>query len=294
MRNILEKAQSQIVLFDGGIGTMLLQAGLPTGESPERWNLENPEAVVNIHRQYVLAGADVVTSNSFGGHPYKLKLAGLDAQAFEINRSAAAIARQAVKQDAFVAGSIGPTGVILMMGDIDPQELRDGFELQARALVAGGIDIFIIESMSDLEEVTLAFQAIKRVSALPIIISMTYEAGKTGYRTMMGADIATAARKIQELGADIIATNCGAGIEPITEIVATLRPLTSLPILAEPNAGLPKLVDGKTVYLETPETMAQKLPALIQAGASLVGGCCGTTPAHIHSFRKVLENLSTA
>lgn len=294
MKNLLEMAQSQIVLFDGGMGTMLQQAGLPIGESPERWNLENPASVGNVHQQYAQAGADVVTTNSFGGHPHKLMSTGLETQAFEINQAAAAIARQAVSQDAFVAGSIGPTGIILMMGDIDPQELRNGFELQARALVAGGIDLFIIETMSDLEEVSLAFQAIKSVSDLPVIISMTYEAGKTGYRTLMGADIATAARKIQELGADIIATNCGAGIEPITEIVATLRPLTSLPILAEPNAGLPKLVDGQTVYLETPEMMAQKLPALIQAGASLVGGCCGTTPAHIRSFRKVLENLSTA
>lgn len=294
MRNFLELAQRQCVLFDGGMGTMLQQSGLPVGEAPERWNLERPEAVAMVHRHYVQAGADVVTTNSFGGHPHKLRPIGLDARAFEINQAAAAIARQAVASDAFVAGSVGPTGVILMMGDVDPEEIRQGFELQARALVAGGVDLFIIETMSDLEEVALAFQAIKSVSTLPVIVSMTFEAGKTGYRTLMGANITTAVSKIHELGPDIIATNCGAGIEPITEIVATMRSLTFLPILAEPNAGLPKLVDGKTVYLETPEVMAQKIPALLQAGANLIGGCCGTTPDHIRRFRLMLDQCRKA
>lgn len=294
MKNFPETVQSQIVLFDGGIGTMLQQSGLPVGEAPERWNLEQPEAVATVHRLYAQAGADVVTTNSFGGHPHKLAPLGLEHRAFEINQAAAAIAKQAVKSDAFVAGSLGPTGVILMMGDVDPEVIGQGFALQARALAAGGVDLFIIETMSDLEEVALAFKAIKSVSPLPVIVSMTFEAGKTGYRTLMGADIATAVSQIQELGPDIIGTNCGTGIEPITEIVAAIRSRTHLPILAEPNAGLPKLVDGKTVYLETPEMMATKLPALLQAGASLVGGCCGTTPAHIQNFRQILNRSPNA
>jgi 5-methyltetrahydrofolate--homocysteine methyltransferase len=290
MRDFIKLVNETIVLFDGGMGTQLQAVGLELGQAPERWNLDKPDLVEKVHQDYINTGAQVVTTNSFGASQLKLATIGLDNQTLQINQAAAAIARRAVGDDHFVAGSIGPTGALLMMGDVDVKELEQGFITQARGLLLGGVDLFIIETMSDLEEALLALRAVKSISDKPVIVSMTFEPGQHGYRTMMGIDIPTAVKELEEKGADVIGTNCGIGMDKAIEIVKEINELTTLPILAEPNAGLPRLEQDRTVYDELPAEMAQKLPELINSGARIVGGCCGTTPEHTRHFRAILKS----
>jgi len=279
------------LLFDGAIGTQLQARGLAVGDVPETWNLEHPDSVQEVHQEYVRAGADVVTTNSFGASPYKLKNISLDNRTLDLNIAAAVIARKAAGDTGFVAGSVGPTGAILMMGEVTEAEILAGFETQIRGLVQGGVDVIIFETMIDLSELKLALKAGQNTTDLPLIASMTYEPGAQGYRTMMGVDIKSAVQVSEENGADLVATNCGVGIESAIDIIGEMRSVTDLPILAEPNAGLPKLVDGNTVYDETAEKMAEKIPLMLVAGAQLLGGCCGTTPEHIRMFRKVIDSF---
>lgn len=278
-------------LFDGAIGTELQARGLPVGEVPEKWNFSNPDALADIHKKYAEAGARAVTTNSFGGSPHKLKSCSLQDKAYEVNKVAVEIARKAVGDSILVAGSVGPTGALLMMGDLSESEMASGFEIQIKGLVDGGADLIILETFSDPDEIKIALQAAKAVTDLPVITSMTFEPGAKGFRTMMGTDIPTAVKMLEDAGADILATNCGTGIDKAVEIVAEMRQNTSMLICAEPNAGLPKLVNGQTTYLETPEQMAARIPDLINAGAQIVGGCCGTTPAHIKLFSEVIARL---
>jgi len=284
-------AKKGAVLFDGGMGTQLQALGLAVGEAPETWNLEHPERVSQVHLAYCEAGAQIVTTNSFGASPYKLVRSGITADAYQINRRAAEIARSAITGSTGVAGSIGPTGAMLMMEEIGEAEMAQGFETQIRGLVDGGVDVLIIETMSDLQEAVIALTACKKISRLPVFCSMTFSPGQQGFRTMMGTDIATAVQTLEKHGAEVLGCNCGIGINQAVKIVQEMRQFTSLPLLAEPNAGLPKLVDGKTVYAETPTMMAEKIPALLKAGAIFVGGCCGTTPAHTSAFRDVLSRV---
>lgn len=281
----------KVILFDGAIGTMLQAKGLPVGEAPEKWNIVKPEKVGEVHTAYMEARCDVVTTNTFGASPHKLASAHISVDAFEMNRRAAEIAKKAVQDKAFVAGSVGPTGAMLLMGEISEEEMLAGFSEQIRGLVDGGADVIIVETMSDLDEAKLAVKAAKESTDKAVIASMTFEKGKQGYRTMMGIDVATAVNGLTEVGADVLGTNCGAGIDQAVEIVREMRACTDLPILAEPNAGLPKLVDGKTVFEQTPEAMAKLLPDLLSTGAQIVGGCCGTTPRHIELFREVIDTI---
>jgi 5-methyltetrahydrofolate--homocysteine methyltransferase len=289
-RDFLSAIKRKPLLFDGAIGTQLQAKGLPVGEAPEKWNLEFPELVQQVHEEYVRAGADAVTTNSFGASPYKLKNLSLDNRAFELNFAAARIARKAAGEAVFVAGSVGPTGAIMILGEVSEAEILAGFEIQIQGLVRGGADVIIIETMSDLAELELALKAGKNTTDLPLIASMTYAPGANGYKTMMGVDIKTAVRESEKSGADLVATNCGVGIDSAIEIIGEMRSVTNLPILAEPNAGLPRLVDGKTIYAESAEKMAEKIPLLLVAGAQVIGGCCGTTPEHIRMFREVIDS----
>ena len=286
--DLLEIIKDKTFLFDGGIGTQLQAKGLGIGEAPERWNLEKPKNIIDVHQAYVKAGAQAVTTNSFGGTPFKLKSSSLEDKTYLLNKTAASLAKKAVLDNALVAGSIGPTGALLLMDDLDVDSMLEGFKLQIEGLIDGGVDILIIETMSDIEEAKIALRAAKQQGNVPVICSMTFELGANGYRTMMGIDIPTAVKELEQNGADIVGSNCGVGIDNAIQIVAEMRKVTALPIIAEPNAGLPKLVDGKTKYMESPAEMAGKIQNLIKAGANIVGGCCGTTPEHISEFRKML------
>jgi 5-methyltetrahydrofolate--homocysteine methyltransferase len=285
--------QGEILICDGAMGTMLHQAGLRAGECAELWNIDHADKVIAIHSAYLNAGCDMVISNTFGGTRFKLKKYQLENRVEELNRAGVKAARKAVtKSGQYVLGDIGPTGEFLQpVGELTYDELYSAFKEQAVALANAGVDAIIIETMSAIEETVCAVKAIKENTAVPAIASMTFNtAGDKGYRTMMGVSPQQAAEQLDAAGADIIGTNCGGiRVEQVADIIQEMRKYTQKPLIAEPNAGLPKLVDGKTVYDESPEYMGSLAPELVKAGANIIGGCCGTTPAHLAAIAKAIR-----
>ncbi len=286
-KNLLEK--KKILIADGGWGTELFKHGLSPGDAPEVWNVDHPDGVRAVAISYVKAGADIILTNTFGGNPLKLTKVGLGLRTAEINRLGAEISKEAAANEgALVFGSIGPTGELMKpLGTATEPEMMNCFLEQAKALVAGGVDGIVIETMTDLAEAKAALRAARESTSLPVVLSMTYDKKRRGYATMMGVRPEQAVRELERAGADIVGANCGAGMDDMIEVARLMRLTTSLPIWCKPNAGLPEFVDGNTIYRETPEKMASQLRAIVEAGASIVGGCCGTTPAHIHAL--VLE-----
>ncbi|MFH1143322.1 MAG: homocysteine S-methyltransferase family protein [Candidatus Eisenbacteria bacterium] len=292
MTDLLARIGSgEVLVGDGAMGTMLIARGLAPGAPPEAVNLEDPVTLEDIARLYLEAGAQILETNTFGGSPHKLALYGLADRTEEINRAAVAAVRRVADGRAYVAGSCGPSGRMLKpYGDTDPAELRDGFVRQMRALVAAGIDLVMIETMTDLNEAVLAVQAARSVSAeLPILASMTFDATPRGFYTIMGVTVAQAASGLAGAGAQVIGSNCGNGIAGMVAVAQALREETNLPLLIQANAGLPLMDAGRTVYPEEPEFMAARVGDLIQAGVKVIGGCCGTTPAHIRAFRAAVD-----
>jgi 5-methyltetrahydrofolate--homocysteine methyltransferase len=285
----------RILVSDGAWGTFLYEKGLQAGECPERFNLDRPEDVRDIAWRYSEAGADLVETNSFGASSFKLALFGLDGETAAINEAAARASREAVGEDKWVVGSIGPTGKMLLMGDVTESELYEAFKTQAVALEKGGADAVCIETMSDIDEAVEAIKAVKENTQLEIICSFTFERTVKGeYRTMMGVSPTQAAEAAAAAGADIIGTNCGNGIERMIEIVQEMQTVnTGLPIMVNANAGLPQLIEGKTVFPDSPADMAKQVKKLIEAGASIIGGCCGTTPEHIKAIAEEVREVNT-
>ena len=289
MEGILTRlASGEVLVCDGGLGTMLMERGLPPGACPESFNLEQPQVLEDIARQYVDAGADIITANTFGGSPLKLALFGLADRAAEINARAVEVARKAAGGRACVGASLGPSGKLLKpYGDADPEEVYAGYELQARAVIGAGADAILMETMIDLAEAVLAVKAAKAASpAIPVTATMTFDRTPRGFFTIMGVSVEKACAGLAEAGADVIGSNCGNGIEAMVEIAREMRGLSRLPLLIQPNAGLPQSGPGGTLsYPETPAFMAGRVGALLEAGVSIIGGCCGTTPEHIRAFR---------
>lgn len=276
---------------DGAMGSALQSAGLPPAGCPEIWNLDKPEAVEAILRSYVDAGAELVETNSFGANPSRLAAHGLEGRCEEINRTAAAMARRVAGDRALALGSIGPTGLLLRpLGPLDLEEALAGFRRQAEALAAGGADALIVETMTDLNEAVLAVKA-AAVTGLPVIACLTYEVTPRGIFTVFGDSPNRAAKDLEAAGACVIGTNCGTGPATMLEMVRALRAATRLPVLAEPNAGLPILEGEKWIYPETPAGMAAHVAAFVEAGASIVGGCCGTTGAHVRAMSAEVERI---
>jgi 5-methyltetrahydrofolate--homocysteine methyltransferase len=285
MQTLLERlSDGGVVVSDGAMGSLLQSQGLPAGANPESWCLSRPDVVRAVAEAYLASGSDMVLTNSFGGSPLKLARHGLAERARELNRAAARLAREAAGSGKLVAGSVGPTGRILWDegGDVTPAELYEAFREQVEGLADGGVDAICVETMSSLAEALEAVRAAKEHTRLPVFCTFSFALGRRGFRTMMGVTPELAAREAAAAGADVIGTNCGNGIENMTEIVRLMRAAApDRPILAQPNAGMPELVDGVTVYPETPEYMSSRVGELIAAGATIVGGCCGTTPQHI-------------
>jgi len=268
------------VITDGAWGTQLQARGLPLGELPDRWNILHPDRVEAVARGYVEAGSRVILTNTFRANRLALGGYGLADRAVEINRTGAGISRRAGAGRAWVFASIGPSGKMLLTGETSEAELHAAFLEQAQALRDGGVDALVVETMSDLTEARVAVTAACE-TGLPVVACMAFESGKHKDRTMMGVTPEQAAEELARAGAAAIGANCGLGIEGYVPICRRLRTASSLPIWIKPNAGLPRLVDGQAIYDTTPEEFARAVPHLLEAGATFVGGCCGTSPAFI-------------
>lgn len=273
-----------IYIFDGAMGTMLQNAGLPAGYCPELWNVEQPEAITAIHRQYVENGADIIETNTFGANRIKLAHYGLSDQVACLNQAAVQAARAACTPSTKVAGSVGPTGKLISpLGDLSFDDAYQVYFEQISALHQAGVDMILIETIIDIQEMRAALLAAKAATDKPVICQMSY--GADG-RTVTGTDPETAAITLEAMGADVIGANCSLGPAQLLSVVEKLAKVTSLPISVQPNAGMPQLIDGDTVFPMTPEEMGTWVPKLIEAGASYLGGCCGTTPAHILALKQ--------
>jgi len=294
MKSLLERlATGEILISDGAMGTFLQAKGLKPGESPESWCVTHPDAVKSVADAYVAAGADIVETDSFGGTTYKQREFGLSDQVDAFNKASAALAKKAIEGKGYVAASVGPTGQIVEDegGSATPEDLYSAFKQQVIALAQGGADALCIETMSSRVEAVQAIKAAKENTNLPVICTFTFEAKTKGFRTMMGVTPAQAAVEAVEAGADIVGANCGNGIANMIEITKEIRAaVPSTPILIHANAGMPVLEDGKSVFKETPESMAGRVRELIDAGANIIGGCCGTTPDHIAAMAKVARS----
>ena len=294
MSKIIQEIQKgRVLVSDGAWGTFLQKKGLKPGECPEEWNISRPDDVFEIAQSYVNAGADMIETNSFGGSYFKLKNYGFETRVFEINKAAAEISRKAAGPDRFVLGSIGPTGKLLMMEEVTEGELYNAFKEQSIALEAGGADAIVIETMTDLEEARIAVKAAKENTSSEVICTMTFDKIIGGeYRTMMGISPTEMTEALVEAGAEVIGANCGNGITDMIGIVKEIRRANAtIPILIHANAGMPHYHDGETTFPESPNDMAARVKEIVEAGANIIGGCCGTTPDHICEVRHVVNSL---
>lgn len=291
MSAIYEALEKGILISDGAMGTMLQDRGLTDGGAPELWNVENPSAIEDVLEQYAAAGANLITTNTFGGTRGRLQMHGLEDRLFELNKAGAEIARKVADRHpgCFVMGDVGPSGELMEpMGTMTVDEAKELFADQIKALVAGGVDAILIETMSDLQEVEAAVNAAKEVAPeLPVIVTFSFD---TNLRTMMGVKPAVAVKTLAAQGVRIIGANCGRGVDEMRVIAKELteaRP-DGVFIITQSNAGLPKLVGGDFVYDGTPEEMAKYAKDMKEIGVNVIGSCCGSSPAHTAAMKATL------
>ena len=295
--SLKERISGGIFLLDGAMGTQLIARGIEVGKCNDYLNVESPDVVSDIHRSYFEAGSDAVLTNTFGANKYALGRHRLEEEAAKINSAGARIARRAGGQEKYVLGDIGPSGDFLEpLGSLKPEELKEAFARQAKALLDGGVDGFIIETMTALDEVTIAIEAVKSVSGgVPVLASMSFDRAGDGFKTMMGVEVETAVAKIVSSGVDAVGFNCGTlsldeYIELAEKFVSAVQALSSdVIVYAEPNAGKPELVEDQAVYKVSPEDFAAAVEKIHSTGVNIIGGCCGTGPAHIKALAKKLR-----
>ena len=286
-------AGKNVLLSDGAWGTLLQERGIPAGHPPDEWNLSHPADVEAVARSYVDAGSDLILTNTFGGNPFILGRSGLADKVRQINCDGVRISRRAASKGTFVVASIGPSGEFLEpLGTISPGEMQAAFRRQVEGLIEGDPDGFVVETMSDPAEAACAVHAIREISDLAIIVSMTFDSGEDGLHTMMGLDPSQIVDALGPLRVDALGANCGRGPESYVRLTARFHELTPLPLWIKANAGIPQLgSDGRQHFPLGPESYAAFIPDLVRAGARAIGGCCGTTPEHIRAMRAVLRRM---
>ena len=286
----LKRFAERVRVLDGAWGTQLQAAGLPAGSAPERWNAEHPKGVEAVARGYVAAGSDVILTNTFGANRFVLAAHGLKDRVAELSEAGAAISRRAAGGQAKVFGSIGPSGKIVMMEEVSREQLVAAFAEQAEALQWGGVDAIVLETFNELAEAEIALRAVRKACDLPVVVSMTFGSGPDRTATMMGNKPSDLAAMAERFGAEAVGANCGVGPENYVKVARLLRQATDLPIWIKPNAGMPIAGPrGETTFPMGPAEFAAFVPALIEAGANFIGGCCGTTGDHIRAVRKAVD-----
>ncbi|MFW6457492.1 MAG: homocysteine S-methyltransferase family protein [Planctomycetota bacterium] len=283
----------KLVTGDAAMGSQLIAHGLATDVPGELWNIDNAEVIQRIQRQYVEAGAQYLITNTFAGNPISLARHDLKARTEEINEAAVNNARKAGDADTVIIGDIGPSGQLIEpFGTLTKDEAQSAFETQARALERAGVDALLAETFESISELRLALNAARNATDLPIMASMKFNAQDDGeYRSVMGDAPADLVQLAENAELSVIGSNCGQTIKTMVGLVKHLTDLTDLPIIAQPNAGKPRLEGEKTVYDEDAETFAEHVPSLYEAGANIIGGCCGTTPAHVEAIRSFADSL---
>lgn len=293
MKTVLERIEEGgILVGDGAMGSLLMSKGLPIGACPESFNLSHLKVLEEIAALYFNAGADIIQTNTFGGSPLKLSNYSLEEKTEEINSKAVLAVRNVVGDKAYVSASCGPSGKLLKpYGDVDPEEMYNSFFRQLSVLIDSGVDIICIETMIDVKEAVLATQAARSISpSIPIMSTMTFDKIPRGFYTVMGVNIESAVKELEKSGANIIGSNCGNGIENMIQIAKEFKKITQTPLIIQANAGIPELKGGEQVYPETPGFMAEKSKELVEVGVSIIGGCCGTTPEHVHAIRQMVDS----
>ncbi len=295
MEDLLTRLNNgEILVSDGAMGTMLMERGLNVGEPPELFNLKQLNVIGEIASLYFDAGANVIQTNTFGASPLKLSLYSLDDRTEEINMNAVNMVRKVVDDRAYISGSCGPSGRLLKpYGDTGEEELYKNYERQITSLINAGVDVICIETMTDLKEAEIAIKVVREISSsIPVMATMTFDPTPKGFYTVMGVSIEDAAKRLESAGADIVGSNCGNGIENMIKIAREFKKHTNIPIIVQPNAGIPEIKEGKSVYPESPQFMAEKARELVKIGISIIGGCCGTTPDHIRAIRDMIDSMN--
>ncbi len=289
--DIRDLVRRRLVLYDGGMGTMLFAAGLVDGESPEPWNWEKPEVVNAVYRAYYEAGSDVVQTNTFGGTPIKLAEVDLQERAYEANYLAAKALKAICPEGRYAAGDVGPIGKFMQpMGEYTREEFDAAFEAQVRGLVDGGVDMISIETMYSLEEALCALRAARKVSDLPVAVGMTFDRNPRGFFTLMGEKVPDCLKALEDHGADIVGSNCTHGSPVFIELARVIRDSTALPVIVQPNRGKPALENQMMVYKQTADEFVADVEAIAALGVNVIGGCCGTTPEFIARLRHALHD----
>lgn len=282
-----------VICGDGAWGTLLIDRGLAAGHPPESWTLDRPDVLSDIAGEYLAAGAELLTTNTFGASSIRLASHGLGDRGDEINTRAVELLHAVSNGRAWINASMGPTGRLLKpLGDLDPSEASDAFAHQAAALARAGADVISVETMTDLDEAELAVKAARTAApGVPVIATMTFEVTPRGVFTIMGVSAERAARALADAGANLVGANCGHGIQTMQVVVREFTAHASTPIVVRPNAGLPERREGRLLYAEDPATFAAVARHLVVPGVALIGGCCGTTPAHIRQLSRQLAGL---
>jgi 5-methyltetrahydrofolate--homocysteine methyltransferase len=288
---IFDLINERVVLLDGGMGTELIKRGFPQGACPESWNEEKPEVVKEIHKSYFDAGSDVVLTNTFGGSRIKLASHGLDEKCFDLNLAAATIANEVKPEGKFVAGSMGPTGKFLKpQGEFSEEEFEEAYEEQAKGLSDGKVDFLLIETQYDLKEAVCAVRGAKKVTDVPIFVTLTFNLTPRGYFTLMGNSVEQCTEELEDQEVPVIGTNCTLNSADMLGLIKLFREKTELPLIAQANAGKPDLSEeGEVTYSQALEDYISYIPKMIENGANLVGGCCGTDPDYIKRMAEVVK-----